>query len=93
MMRSRLVLPEPEGPSSATSSPVGTVRLTSFTATKEPKVFVTPRTSIDIAASSVWGARACADRHSTSVLATRVTSARKARREATANAAWKLYSL
>ncbi len=102
MMRSRLVLPEPEGPSRATSSPVGTVRLTSFTATKEPKDFVTLRTSIDIVeplraapaarhASST--APACLPRHSTSVFATRVTRARKASREATANAAWKLYSL
>src|SRR5262245_46300899 len=48
MMRSRLVFPEPEGPRSATSSPVGTVRLTSLTATKEPKVLVTLRTSIDM---------------------------------------------
>src|SRR4029453_19498041 len=47
MIRSRLVLPEPEGPTSATSSPVGTCRLTSFTATKGPNLFVTPRTSID----------------------------------------------
>ena len=29
MMRSSVVLPEPDGPSSATSSPVGTSRLTS----------------------------------------------------------------
>src|SRR5262245_43535922 len=50
MMRRRLVFPEPEGPRRATSSPVGTVRLTSLTATKEPKVFVTFLTSMDIGA-------------------------------------------
>src|ERR1700730_1649663 len=50
MMRSRLVLPEPEGPSSATSSPVGTVMLTSSTARKDPKDLVTLRTSIDMRA-------------------------------------------
>src|SRR5262245_4924447 len=48
MMRRRLVFPDPEGPRRATSSPVGTVRLTSLTATKAPKVLVTPRTSMDI---------------------------------------------
>src|SRR5258706_9321072 len=47
MIRSRLVLPEPDGPRRATSSPVGTVRLTSATATKGPKDFVTERTSMD----------------------------------------------
>src|ERR1700738_4710418 len=50
MMRSRLVLPEPDGPSSATSSPVGTVMLTSVTARKNPNYFVTLRTSIDMRA-------------------------------------------
>ena len=93
MMRSRLVLPEPEGPSRATSSPVGTVRLTSFTATKEPKDLGDAADLNGHCGSSVWGARASADRHSTRVFATRVTRARKASREATANAAWKLYSL
>src|SRR5215510_6924277 len=62
MMRSRLVLPEPEGPRRATSSPVGTVRLTSFTATKEPKALVTPRTSIDIGFLRASAGRAPLDR-------------------------------
>src|SRR5207245_3383384 len=39
------------------------------------------------------GRAARPDRHSTRLLTSRVTRARKARREATANAAWKLYSL
>src|SRR6478609_3219547 len=37
MMRSSVVLPDPDGPSSARSSPVSTVRVTSSTATKSAK--------------------------------------------------------
>src|SRR6187399_2458666 len=46
MIRSSVVLPEPEGPSSATSSPECTVKLTSRSATKLPNDFVRLRTSI-----------------------------------------------
>ena len=46
MTRSSDVLPEPEGPSSATSSPLSTVRLTSDSAANEPNRFETERTSI-----------------------------------------------
>src|SRR6185295_7195179 len=40
--------PDPEGPSRATSSPSLTLRLTSFSASNEPNVFETFRTSIPI---------------------------------------------
>ena len=46
MIRSSVVLPEPDGPSSATSSPVATLRLTSRSAVKAPKVLVMLRTSM-----------------------------------------------
>src|SRR5690349_19959792 len=46
MIRSSVVWPEPEGPSSATSAPVFTCRLTSFSAVNDPKRFVRLRTSI-----------------------------------------------
>src|SRR6185369_5124510 len=39
--RSSVVLPAPVGPSSTTSSPLGTVRLTSFAASTVPKRLVT----------------------------------------------------
>ena len=39
MMRSSVVLPEPEGPSSASSSPARMSRLTPFSAGSRPKVF------------------------------------------------------
>src|SRR5690349_18719566 len=41
MMRRSVVLPQPDGPSSATSFPLGTSTLTSLTAQKLPNVFVT----------------------------------------------------
>src|SRR5688572_16109341 len=46
MMRSNVVLPDPDGPSSATSSPEGTVRLTSSSAVNAPKRFATRSTSM-----------------------------------------------
>src|SRR3989338_10626800 len=46
MVRSSVVFHDPEGPRRATSSPEGTVRLTSFSAAKWPKSFVTLRTSM-----------------------------------------------
>src|SRR5687768_14286987 len=48
MIRSIVVLPPPDGPSKATSSPGGTVKLTLFRATKLPKPLVTFLTSIAI---------------------------------------------
>ncbi len=41
MMRSSVVLPDPDGPSSATSSPEATRKLTSLTDVNAPNVFVT----------------------------------------------------
>ena len=38
MIRSSVVLPEPDGPSSATNSPVATLRLTSRSAVNAPNV-------------------------------------------------------
>ena len=53
MIRSSVVLPEPDGPSSATSSPVATLRLTSRRAVNVPKVFVMLRTSMPMRQSPV----------------------------------------
>ena len=83
MMRSRLVLPEPEGPRSATSSPSGTLRLTSFER-GEGAERLGDAADLDAHAPS---------RHSTRLLATRVTRASSASSEATAKAAWNWYSL
>ena len=44
-MRSRVVLPQPEGPSRQKNSPASMERLTSSTATKSPKRRVTLRIS------------------------------------------------
>src|ERR1044072_5414208 len=46
MMRSRVDLPPPEGPSRAVSWPVGRLTVTSSRATKSPNFLVTPVTSI-----------------------------------------------
>ena len=46
MIRSRVVLPEPDGPSRATNSPVATVRLTSRKAAKPPNVLLIRWTSM-----------------------------------------------
>src|SRR5687768_18541640 len=46
MMRSNVVLPEPDGPSRATSSPESTRKLTSRSATKSPKLRVRFLTSM-----------------------------------------------
>src|SRR5687767_4552958 len=48
MIRSIVVLPPPDGPSRATSSPGGTVKLTLFRATKLPKPLLTFLTSMAI---------------------------------------------
>src|SRR5688500_19002455 len=44
MIRSSVVLPQPEGPSRQTNSPCATERLTPRSATKAPKCFSTPST-------------------------------------------------
>ena len=41
-IRSVVVLPQPDGPSSAKNEPRGTVSVTSSTATNEPNTLVTP---------------------------------------------------
>src|SRR5690349_3729972 len=46
MMRRSVVLPDPEGPRSATSSPVSTVKVTSSTETKSPKRLTMLRSSM-----------------------------------------------
>src|SRR5690606_5491212 len=53
MMRSRVVLPEPDGPSSAVSSPSLRLRLTLSTATKSPKRLFTCSISILMSALSM----------------------------------------
>src|SRR5450830_1124597 len=40
IMRNKVVLPQPEGPSKATNSPLGTSKVTSFKALKLPKFFL-----------------------------------------------------
>jgi len=45
MMRSSVVLPQPDGPSRQTNSPWPTERLTSRSATKLPKCLETPSTA------------------------------------------------
>src|SRR6185295_18502100 len=49
MMRSRVVLPQPDGPSKQTNSPWATDRLTSRRATKLPKCLETPSTARAVA--------------------------------------------
>ena len=46
MMRSKVVLPQPEGPSKATSSPDSMSKLTSFKAVKVPNCLCTLRISM-----------------------------------------------
>ncbi len=46
MMRKSVVLPEPDGPNSATSEPCGTSRLTSSSAVKVPNFLTTLRTAM-----------------------------------------------
>ena len=46
MIRSSVVLPEPDGPSSATNSPRGTSKLTSWSAVKTPKRLLMPSTEM-----------------------------------------------
>ena len=46
MIRSSVVLPDPDGPNRATNSPVATLRLTSFSAVNAPNVLLMLRTSM-----------------------------------------------
>ena len=88
-----MVLPEPEGPNKATSSPLATVRLTFRKAAKSPKVLLMLRTSILMRLFSRIPTRrgpACrATCHSTTDFTTSVTRARRANSEATAKEAAK----
>ncbi len=59
MMRSRVDLPPPQGPSRAVSWPVGMVTLTSSSATKSPKLLVQARTSMLMGFVSFSGAQVC----------------------------------
>ncbi len=57
MMRSRVDLPLPDGPSSAVSDPPGIASETSSSAAKSPKRFVTRRTAIAISGPAWAGMR------------------------------------
>src|SRR4249919_2526413 len=61
-IRNVVVLPHPEGPSSAKNEPVGTSRSRSSTALKAPKSLVSPRSSRPSAASCSAGAPVCSTR-------------------------------
>ena len=93
MMRSRVVLPQPDGPSSATSSPLWISRLMLSRAWKLLKRLLTLRTSIDMNHSSaaLWRRRLI--RFSLHCLSSRMKSARISSRLATLKAATWLYSL
>ena len=96
MMRSSVVLPEPEGPSSATSSPSSHMQIdvAQCDVVRERLADVARFDSHGYATSSITAGRSSARmRHSSAALAIRVTSASSASRLATANAAEKLYSL
>ncbi len=56
MMRNSVVLPEPDGPSKATSFPLGTTRSTLLSALKAPKVLVMPVAIILMVVRSRLGA-------------------------------------
>ena len=47
-MRSTVLFPDPEGPSSAVIAPAGAVNVTSRTASNEPKRFEMPSTTIGV---------------------------------------------
>jgi hypothetical protein len=55
IMRISVVFPAPFGPSRPKISPVRTVKLTSFTATKSPNCFFSLVTSIALVSSHVYG--------------------------------------
>ena len=86
MMRSSVVLPEPDGPSSATNRPRGISRSTASRAAKCPNFFVIWRTVMLMRPSpSTLYARATRRR----LLSTNVASASSASSDATANAGTK----
>ena len=92
MMRSSVVLPEPEGPSSATSSPESTRRSTWSTAAKAPK----RRRDVanfdghdGLVPGRGYDSRS---RQATRLFSTSVTTASSVSTEATANAAANSYS-
>ena len=103
MMRSSVVLPEPDGPSSATSSPAGMSRFRLSQTTVSPKRLLRLRTSMLMVPfalrTALEGARLGAFalphclRCSTRYFSTSVTSASRASSDATANAAANWYSL
>ena len=95
MMRSSVVLPEPEGPSSATSSPAGMSRFRLSQTTVSPKRLLQVA-DFDAHSDLPLGAARfnCAfTRCSTTNFSTSVTSASPASSDATANAAANWYSL
>ena len=93
-MRSSVVLPEPDGPSSATSSPALHVEIDAIDRRVRAEAMC-DASYLDAHASTPTGSisEARPARHSTSERTTSVTSASVVRSEATANAALKLYSL
>ena len=73
MIRSSVVLPEPDGPSSATSRPRGISRSTSSSAVKLPNRLVMSRTVMLMGVTS----ETFPARHSTTLLTTNVASAKQ----------------
>ncbi len=92
MIRSSVVLPEPDGPSSAHSSPSWMSSETSFSTRVVPKARLRFRMSTFMTGSFSHQCRASsrAKRHSNNALTASVSSADKASSEATAKAGWKL---
>ena len=87
MIRSSVVLPEPEGPSSASSEPAGTSRLTLSSAWKLPNrllMFLTEMLTTCLRQDSPLPIRSLRVLRSSTTLTTRVTRARSVRTEATA---------
>ena len=82
MIRSSDVLPEPEGPSSASSSPVSTCRSTLSTATKMPKRLAMPRSSMLMRESPATCRRRAARAARRANFAASVTSASSASSDA-----------
>ena len=99
MIRSSVVLPEPTGPSSATSSPSGIVEadVAQRRGTRRSVLLMfwtvdAHRLPLPVSAQRLAGAAAASAIRRT-LFAASVTSASSASSEATANAATKLYSL
>ena len=94
MMRSSVVLPDPDGPSSATSSPGSTVEVDAIKRRVRAEA-VRDALHLDAHASTPAASISSTDeaRHSTICRPTSVTRASVVSSDATANAAVKLYSL